>query len=138
MDNKKILMPLGIVLLVTLLASGAIAYFSRGGTAGADETYVSLAQCIKDSGAKFYGAFWCPHCQNQKKAFGAGAELLPYIECSLPDGKGQTEVCASAGVQSYPTWEFADGARVSGEIKLSSLAELTKCPMPEGAVPSAE
>jgi hypothetical protein len=22
-----------------------------------------FAKCIKDSGAMFYGAFWCPHCQ---------------------------------------------------------------------------
>lgn len=37
-------------------------------------------------GAKFYGAFWCSHCYDQKVQFGAqAAELLPYVEC-FPDG----------------------------------------------------
>ncbi|MCX6753767.1 MAG: hypothetical protein NTV03_01795 [Candidatus Nomurabacteria bacterium] len=25
-----------------------------------------FAQCLKTGGAEFYGAFWCPHCQEQK------------------------------------------------------------------------
>ena len=28
-----------------------------------------FALCLGDKGAVFYGAFWCPHCQNQKKMF---------------------------------------------------------------------
>jgi hypothetical protein len=139
MENKKILLPLGIVLVVTIIASGALAYVSKKSSGGvSDDTYVALAQCIKDSGAKFYGAFWCPHCQNQKKAFGNGADLLPYVECSLPDGKTQTEECKTAGVQSYPTWEFPGGGRATGEIKLASLAELTGCAMPEGTEQATE
>ena len=34
-----------------------------------------FAQCLKDKGAIFYGAFWCPHCQNQKKMFGRSASV---------------------------------------------------------------
>lgn len=89
--------------------------------------YDDLAQCITDSGAKFYGAFWCPHCQAQKTAFGKSAKLLPYIECSEPNGQGQTEACIDAGIQSYPTWEFADGTRQSGRIDVADLALLTNC-----------
>lgn len=92
-----------------------------------------FAQCITDSGAKFYGAFWCPHCQAQKRMFGNSEKLLPYIECSTPDGQGQLEICKDAGVTGYPTWEFADGGeRLSGEVELSVLAERTACTLPEG------
>lgn len=41
-----------------------------------------LASGIASKGAKFYGAFWCPHCQAQKKIFDNAARLLPYVECS--------------------------------------------------------
>lgn len=86
----------------------------------------TFAQCITNSGAKFYGAFWCPHCQAQKAAFGKSAKLLPYVECSNPD-KTQTDVCKDAGITGYPTWVFADGTQASGEVPLQNLAEKTSC-----------
>ena len=91
----------------------------------------SFATCLKDSGALFYGAFWCPHCQNQKALFGRSAKLLPYVECSTPDGKNQLPVCNEAGINGYPTWQFTNGVRESGEISLERLSELTNCPLPE-------
>lgn len=93
--------------------------------------YDGLAQCLTEKGAKFYGAFWCPHCQDQKKAFGNSAELLPYVECSNPDGKSQTQICIDKQVQQYPTWEFADGSRVTGQKSPAELAEKTGCTLPE-------
>src|SRR3989344_4558185 len=86
-----------------------------------------FARCLEDKGTIFYGAFWCNHCQNQKKLFGKSAKLLPYIECSTPDGKGQLSVCTDVGVSSYPTWEFSDGSRELGEVSLEKLAEKTGC-----------
>lgn len=88
--------------------------------------YDTLAQCINDSGAKFYGAWWCPHCQATKAMFGKSAKLLPYVECSTPDSK-PTRQCTDAGIQGYPTWVFADGTRVSGERTMAELAEKTNC-----------
>ena len=67
----------------------------------------AFAQCIADSGAKFYGAFWCSHCENQKQAFGSAADKLPYVECSAPDGNSQLTVCSDNGITGYPTWVFA-------------------------------
>lgn len=93
--------------------------------------YDGLAQCLKDKGAIFYGAFWCPHCQEQKKTFGNSAKLLPYVECSNPDGKTQTQVCIDKQVQSYPTWEFTDGSRLNGEQTPQALAEKTGCELPQ-------
>ena len=87
--------------------------------------------CLKDSGAVFYGAFWCSHCQNQKTMFGSSKKLLPYVECSTPDSRGQTPECIVKNVDSYPTWEFKDGSRLSGEIALKTLAEKTGCVLPE-------
>lgn len=93
-------------------------------------TYAPLAQCLTDAGAVFYGAFWCPHCQAQKRLFGDAADLLPYVECSTPDGEGQLPICAEAEIKSYPTWVFADGTRLSGEVPLATLAEKTNCILP--------
>jgi hypothetical protein len=67
-----------------------------------DGTYDVLAQCIADSGTKFYGAFWCSHCKEQKENFGDSVDLLPYVECD-PNGKNsQANVCKAKGVESYP------------------------------------
>lgn len=88
--------------------------------------YDGLTQCIKDSGAKFYGAFWCPHCQATKALFGRSAKLLPYIECSDANQK-QLPICDDAGIKGYPTWTFADETRLTGERTLQELAEKTSC-----------
>lgn len=90
-----------------------------------------FAQCIADSGAKFYGAFWCPHCATQKQLFSKSAsKLLPYVECSTPDSKNQTQICIDAGIKSYPTWVFTDGSTLSGEQSLKTLGTKTNCPLP--------
>jgi len=93
--------------------------------------YDTFAQCIKDKGAIFYGTFWCPHCQAQKARFGKSAKLLPYVECSTPDGQGQIPACKDAGVTSYPTWKFADGSVKVGEVELAELASTTGCTLPQ-------
>jgi thiol-disulfide isomerase/thioredoxin len=90
-----------------------------------------FAKCIKESGAKFYGAFWCPHCQDQKELFGSSKKHLPYVECSTPDSNSQLQVCKDAKVAAYPTWEFADGSRLEGEISLEKLAEKSGCMLPQ-------
>lgn len=90
-----------------------------------------FAQCLKDKGAVFYGAFWCSHCQNQKAMLGKSAEFLPYIECSTPDGKGQLAICKEKNITAYPTWEFTDGSRELGEVSLQKLSEKTGCQLPQ-------
>ncbi len=91
----------------------------------------AFAQCLGEKGAAFYGAFWCPHCQNQKAMFGNSENLLPYVECSTPDGQKQTQVCIDKGIKGYPTWEFKDGSRLEGEIPLETLAAKTACALPK-------
>lgn len=126
MNNKK-----AVWILVALIFIGGVVWLIRTpGKAGALD---SFATCIKDSGAKFYGAFWCPHCQNQKALFASSAKLLPYIECSTPDGKSQLPICNEAEIKGYPTWTFADGTTKSGEVSLADLSTATSCPLPEPA-----
>lgn len=93
--------------------------------------YDQFAQCLKDKGAVFYGAFWCPHCQNEKKLFGSSEHLLPYVECSTLDGQNQLSVCQEKKIEGYPTWEFKDGSRETGEVSLEKLSEKTACPLPK-------
>jgi thiol-disulfide isomerase/thioredoxin len=93
--------------------------------------YDVFTQCLKDKGATFYGAYWCPHCKSQKALFGSSVKFLPYVECSTPDGANQTQICIEKKVVSYPTWEFLDGTRLTGEIPLLQLAEKTSCELPQ-------
>ncbi len=90
-----------------------------------------FVSCLKDNGVTFYGAFWCPHCQNQKALFGKAADALPYVECSTPDSAGQLQICKDKSIKGYPTWEFADGSRQSGEVPLKQLSEKTGCELPQ-------
>ncbi len=50
---------------------GAIAIigigFSIVSSKSDPKKYDAFAQYLKDKGAVFYSAFWCPHCQDQKK-----------------------------------------------------------------------
>ena len=128
MNNIKI-----FSLVIGLLVLGVIAtVLLRGDVNGLEGPgkYDEFAICLKDKGAIFYGAFWCPHCQAQKKLFGSSTKLLPYVECSTADGNAQTQICIDKNVESYPTWEFADGTRLNGEIPLTQLAEKTACVLP--------
>ncbi|MFA5830555.1 MAG: thioredoxin domain-containing protein [Candidatus Paceibacterota bacterium] len=98
--------------------------------------YDVFAQCLKDSEAVFYGAFWCSHCQEQKKAFGDSARLLPYVECSTADMKGQTQICKDKKITGYPTWIFKDGSKLSGLVEMNELSQKTGCALPGGTATS--
>ncbi|MES2134922.1 MAG: thioredoxin domain-containing protein [Patescibacteria group bacterium] len=128
-NNKYTLIAVAVVLIVLL--GGFVSYQSYKSAGPAVSGALDpFATCLKDSGAIFYGAFWCPHCQATKKMFGASAKLLPYVECSMPDGSNQTQVCIDKGIKSYPTWKFSDGSELTGERTLAELAEKTSCELP--------
>ncbi|MDO8575694.1 MAG: protein disulfide isomerase family protein [bacterium] len=91
-----------------------------------------FAQCLKDKGVVFYGAFWCPHCQATKKMFGTAARLLPYVECSTPDGKEQLQICKDKDIKSYPTWTFPNSTTtLTGERTLQELSDASGCALPQ-------
>jgi thiol-disulfide isomerase/thioredoxin len=119
--------------ILIILALGAVLTYIIGGSEPkvvVPGKYDELAVCLKDKGAVFYGAFWCTHCQSQKKLFESSAKLLPYVECSTADGQGQLQVCKDKKIEGYPTWIFADGSTLNGEVPLSTLAEKTSCALP--------
>lgn len=129
MNNVRIFFGVIAVLIVGTVAT---ALLRSNATPPGPGKYDTFAQCLKDKGAVFYGAFWCPHCQAQKKLFGSSARSLPYVECSTANGNAQTQACIDKGITSYPTWEFTDGSRLTGEITLEKLAEKTLCALPDG------
>jgi uncharacterized membrane protein len=89
-----------------------------------DPNVRALAEHLADQGALFYGASWCPHCQEQKAIFGNSVSRLPYIECS-PGGPNapQSATCSRAGVQTYPTWVINGRATVGQVLTLAQLAQ---------------
>ncbi|MCC7414024.1 MAG: vitamin K epoxide reductase family protein [Gammaproteobacteria bacterium] len=110
-------LPTGIVLAVAMLTLVHMHY--RGvfdPAAGPERPYLrALAEHLSAAGVKFYGAYWCPHCQEQKQLFGASAHRLPYVECS-PNGRGapRAAACETAQISGYPTWII--GARRIEEV----------------------
>jgi len=118
-------------IVVAIIAIGGLWYVMRGGIPTTPGPLDDFAQCLKDKGALFYGAFWCPHCQDQKTMFDTSKNLLPYVECSTADGKGQLPICREKNITGYPTWTFADGSREPGVLKLEALAQKTGCELPK-------
>ena len=122
---KKYVTPVLVVLGVILVVVFLVIAPEKSGKLD------QFATCLKEKGAQFYGAFWCPHCQNQKALFGRSAKKLPYIECSMPDTKSQLQICKDKGISTYPTWDFSDGERITGVINLESLSQKTGCELPQ-------
>jgi|SRR5579884_3909192 len=118
-------------LLLLGLALAAIAwgiyYFAY--YRNSSSTTDAFAQCLRNKGVKMYGAWWCPHCADEKELFGNGFQYVNYVECSPPGQRTQNEVCKQAGIKSYPTWEFADGSRSTGTQPLAALSQKTGCPL---------
>ncbi len=111
---------IAVVIALVLLSIIGYGLFAPG-------KYDGLAKCLTEKGVKMYGAYWCPHCAKQKALFGKSFEYVNYIECSLPNKAGQTELCKEAGIEGYPTWEFASGERLPGEQTLQALSEKSAC-----------
>jgi len=116
------------VLVAIAILVGVFLYFRT--VPPPNGKYDAFAKCISNASTTFFGSFWCPHCHDQKNEFGNSAQYLPYVECSLPDASGQTQVCIDNKIQEYPTWQFSDGSRVSGVQSLQTLAEKTGCTLP--------
>lgn len=121
-----------IAAIIIVIGGGAVWYGKSG--ASPSGSYDTFTQCLADSGTTFYGAYWCPHCLEQKQLFGQSVKLLPYYECASP-GNPQTpkQECVDAGVEQYPTWHFADGSQAAGVQSLEFLAEKTGCELPAQA-----
>lgn len=106
------------ILCIVILCGGYYIYTNSKKPGKYDE----LAQCIEKSGTKFYGAFWCPHCQAQKALFGKSAKKLPYVECALYKSeetklKDQVLTAYKAGTYTGPFKQELDDMKQKGFLE---------------------
>ncbi|MBE9137172.1 hypothetical protein IQ254_08135 [Nodosilinea sp. LEGE 07088] len=113
------------------LLLGAVVLFGCSpqdlGVASDSAYETSLAEHLTSTGSLMYGAYWCPHCADQKAIFNDAADLLPYVECAADGENAQPDLCQQRGIQGYPTWEI-DGQLYPGVRSLEELATLSGFP----------
>lgn len=109
-----------IVLAAAVLAFALYKYSHR---------YDAFARCLSDKKVVMYGAYWCPHCTEQKEKFSASFKFAPYVECGVPgDLRAEQQVCKDADIKHFPTWQFPPtGERVERVLTLEDLSERTGC-----------
>ncbi len=150
MGNKKIFLFLGVVGLIIVVGLGIVFYSNRknndqastdnasktdtsennGDVAGAttqdsakDAKWIEgLAKALTEKGMVMYGAYWCSHCNNQKKMFGDAVKFIDYVECDSAGENANPDECKANNVEGYPTWIY-QGKQYSGEQSLEKLAQ---------------
>jgi cyclophilin family peptidyl-prolyl cis-trans isomerase len=115
--------------------SGAMSVSGLVGEGEDAPNLVEFAKALQQGGVRFFGADWCPVCNEQKKLFEDGAQFLPFIEMTNPD-RTRNATAISENVTQYPTWEFANGTRVTGLQTLQQLSTLSGIAIPTGSQPS--
>jgi glutaredoxin len=85
---------------------------------------IALAKYLTAKGIKFYGAYSCEHCQQQKALFGAkAAAQLTYVECDANGENSQRQLCKDIKIKYFPTW-IIDGKYFNGTKDLKEIATL--------------
>src|SRR6266446_1944715 len=116
---------LGILLIVAAFA--AVIYLGLRKRGSRLDTF---AKCLAAKQAKMYGAYWCPHCTEQKEMFESSVQYVPYVECGVPGSRDEAPLCKDAGIKHFPTWQFADVERREGTQALQALGSKTGCDLP--------
>lgn len=142
-ENENVNFNIGLGVVAFFLIIIGVVYLNKGSfgvvappapTAylSAPSKYDDFAKCLTAKGVKMYGAFWCPHCINQKNAFGSSFQYLDYQECTI-DGQRNSfaQACKDAGIEGYPTWKFSNGTSKAGEVPFEDLASLSGCALPQ-------
>lgn len=100
-------------------------------TTTSGESEMALARHLQQIDAKMYGAYWCPHCHEQKQLFGKEAmQLVDYVECDPQGANARPQLCNQANIRSFPSWKI-NGQLVRGVQSLESLAERSGYEGPE-------
>jgi len=87
---------------------------------------LKLAEQLSERGGRFFGAYWCSHCANQKETLGVEAmRLVPYLECDENGLNSRRAECRAAGIKGYPTWQL-DGKLFPGERDLDELEAMLR------------
>ena len=122
-----------------ILASLGCMLILAGCAEPEDGKYAVISQCLTQKNVKMYGAWWCPHCSEQKKLFGDDIRYITYVECAEGgDVAANKEACDAAGVERYPSWFFPGQGLITGVQDPEALAKRANCEDPnldiEGAV----
>lgn len=130
--NQETLMFRTYIIAILIVIAGAYGIFrlmTRSTEGGMPQQQVdALADCLTENGAKLYGTYWCPHCKEQKEAFGDAKDRITYVECTVDRQRNvMSEECKDAGITSFPTWVFGDGSVLSGQQPLRELAAHSDC-----------
>lgn len=113
---------------LSILLVFALVFTACGGQPAAEDPEITkIAQCLADKGAKMYGAVWCGHCANQKKAFGEAFELINYVECDANTDLEGAKECVEKKIMSVPAWDIPGQDLITGEHTPEELAELAGC-----------
>ncbi len=148
MENKKIILFIGAVGLVIVAGLGVVFYTNtkhfdkivtndsdtsenKGDVAGVttqdsdkDAKWVEgLAKALTKKGMVLYGAYWCSHCNNQKKMFGEAVKHIDYVECDAQGENANPDECTANNIEGYPTWTY-QGKKYIGEQSLEKLAQI--------------
>ena len=117
-----------VIIAVVLMAAFGAAYYAGYYRRNAHKLD-KFAQCLTDHGVKMYGAYWCPHCAEQKELFGDSMKFVPYVECGVYGNRqAEQQVCKDLGIHHFPTWQFPPvGERVEQVMPLADLASRTGC-----------
>ena len=89
--------------------------------------YAPLAKCLTQKGVRMYGAYWCPHCAEQKEMFGDDFRFVKYFECDPQGENSQAARCTQDKITSYPTWYFPVSGYDPGTKPLEEVAKLADC-----------
>ncbi|MAF88932.1 MAG: hypothetical protein QGI80_00965 [archaeon] len=125
MSKKTVILTASIVIIIAgvLIFKPQVSGFV---TAGHDYSLDSFTECLAESNAVMYGAYWCPHCTTQKEMFGDSISGVLYVECDSKGKNTKPELCRQNNIQSYPSW-IIDGRTYSGVQSLQTLSDITGC-----------
>jgi cyclophilin family peptidyl-prolyl cis-trans isomerase len=96
---------------------------------------VAFAKALADANVQFFGAGWCPFCNQQKALFEDGKQFLPFIEVTNPD-RTLNAVGTANNIEVFPTWIMPDGDRFTGVLTLQQISDESGVPIPQGSAPS--
>jgi hypothetical protein len=117
-----------IVTIALILAAFAVVIYL--GVRKRSNRLDVFAKCVAAKQTTMYGAYWCPHCAEQKEMFESSFHYIPYVECGVPGSRDEAQVCKDAGIKHFPTWQFGDGERREGTQPLATLGAKTGCALP--------
>ena len=118
-----------IVYALLIVAAFAFVFYLGDRT---QHKHDGFARCLTARGVKMYGAYWCPHCQEQKEKFAKSFQYVNYVECGVKgDVHARSEACKNDDIKHYPTWQFPPaGERAERVFSLEELSDRTGCPLP--------